>query len=83
MAQRDWTWAPLSNDQLGLLDRAEKTLGVDFLLAYQADEQPGLEATGQTPGGLRPAALSESQLDCLRGLEQQLSATVVAYRNQA
>jgi hypothetical protein len=38
-------------------------------------DEPGLGASG-----LQPARLNDSQLECLQGLEKQLDAVVVAYR---
>ena len=77
-----WTWAELNRQQLNAISNAEQTLGADYLLAFQprqtSDSPPG-EVIGDD---VQPADLSESQIDCLRGLEQQIQATVVAYKQR-
>ncbi len=80
MSNTGWTWSNLSNEQLGLLAEAERTLGADCLLAYQASDQA---ASGHrsAPERVQVAALNASQLDCLQGLEQRLQSVVVAYRH--
>ena len=76
MATTEWGWADLNGDQLSKVALAEQTLGADYLLVYQ----PGPQAGGAAqPQGLQPAPLTESQLECLHGLETQLQAIVVAY----
>jgi hypothetical protein len=78
MTTNGWTWANLSDDQLQLVAEAEQSLGADYLLVYK----PGEQSTGVTRSAgqsLKAAPLTESQLECLHGLEQQLNAVVVAY----
>jgi hypothetical protein len=81
MAEQGYFWARLNDDQLGRLDEAERTLGagVDVLLAYQPVKAK-LDDPGLADSGLQPAKLSDSQLECLQGLEHQLGALVIAYR---
>ncbi len=77
MNTKEWTWAPLTDKQIKQVAEAEQTLGADYLVAYQAGEQ----STSRLPlSHIQVAALSESQLECLQGLEKQLQAVVVAYR---
>ncbi len=77
MSNTGWTWAPLTSEQIKLVTEAEQTLGADYLLVYQAGEQ----ATSRlTLSHAQVAALSESQLECLQGLEMKLQAVVIAYR---
>lgn len=76
----EWSWAALNREQLGLLHEAENTLGADILLAYQQESQPQAQAPAIAQMGLQVAALNESQLECLQGLEQMVNAVVIAYR---
>jgi len=76
MTTTGWRWADLSEDQLQRVATAEQTLGADFLLAYQPDPQA---ASAAPPQGLQLAPLTESQLECLHGLETQIHAVLVAY----
>ncbi len=67
MARSIYTLAELTPEQERLLKEAEKTLGDCILLAY-SDRQVGL------------ADLSESQMECLRGLEEKTGLTILAVR---
>lgn len=78
MPATTWTWANLTDDQMAKVATAEQTLGADFLLVYQ----PADTGATATAPELLPAALTESQLECLAGLETQLQAVVVAYSNE-
>lgn len=80
MTNSEWSWAALNRAQLGLLREAEGTLGADVLLAYQQESQPHAQAPAIAQMGLQVAALNESQLECLQGLEQMVNAVVIAYR---
>lgn len=80
MATSEWSWAALDREQLGILREAESTLGADILLAYQPESQPHAQAPTINQMGLQVAALNESQLECLQGLEQMVNAVVIAYR---
>jgi hypothetical protein len=80
MTDHAWKWAQLSDDQLRLLKEAERSLGAGILLAFQKE---GEASGGRAVPGLAAAALSESQMECLRGTEDQLGAVVVAYRQTA
>jgi hypothetical protein len=77
MSEQPWHWARLDPGRLALLREAERTLGSDVVLVYG---DGGPEVDPATTQGLRPAALDDSQLECLRGLESQLGAVAVAYR---
>lgn len=78
MTDNKWQWANLSEDQLRLLREAEQSLGADVLLAFQgASEAPNGE---RSLSGLQAATLNDSQMECLRGTEDRLSAVVVAYK---
>ncbi len=76
-----WNWATLNDPQQTALLEAERTLGVEYLLAFRPEE--GSAAQGALARaitrGLPLAALDESQLECLQGLERQLDTVVVAY----
>ena len=78
MPANAWNWAELTDDQMAKVATAEQTLGADYLLVYQP---AGAGGTATAPA-LRPAPLTESQLECLAGLETQLQAVVVAYSNE-
>lgn len=81
MTNPTWTWADLSPDQQRLLSEAEQSLGADYLLAFA----PGGAAPAderRPVSGITTAALSESELECLNGLENQLGSVVVAYRKR-
>ena len=79
-----WNWATLNDTQQTALLEAERTLGVEYLLAFRAEE--GSAAQGALARaitrGLPLAALDESQLECLRVLERQLETVVIAYGKQ-
>jgi hypothetical protein len=78
MPDHGWTWARLSEEQVQVLGHAERTLGADYLLAY---ENPGERPEGEAASAHFPAApLDDGQLECLRGLEQQLGVVVVGYQ---
>jgi hypothetical protein len=76
MSTQTWKWANLNNEQMNLLSEAEKTLGADYLLVYQPGEARDMDAQSSQ---LSVAQLNDSQLECLRGLENRLDAVVVAY----
>jgi hypothetical protein len=82
MANPTWNWAELNAEQQRLLAEAERALDADFLLAFK----PAVSAAAQPVApiaGLTAAPLSDSQLECLNGLEAQLQSVVVAYRRSA
>jgi hypothetical protein len=66
MEDKIWMLANLTDDQLKLVREAEQTLGSINVLVFR-------------PAGLKVAGLSESQIECLQGLEKKLGMTVVAY----
>ncbi len=78
-----WTWAALTGEQLQLVQHAEQTLGdhVNYLLVFRAPEagSDGYSVTPTPPRLAQLSALSDSQLECLQGLERQLHAVVIAY----
>jgi hypothetical protein len=80
MASGEWNWARLNREQIRLLMEAEQTLGADILLAYRERDPAAGQEERFDGSGVRPAALDESQLECLQGLEQQLGAVIVAYQ---
>jgi hypothetical protein len=65
MERAVWTLAHLTPDQDRTLKDAEAKLGAGALLAYQRSE-------------LVPTPLTESQVECLHGLEQQLGLVIIA-----
>lgn len=74
-----WTFPDLQDDQLELVREAERTLSADVVLAF-APVPDGPLHDGDDPPGVRPASLSDSELECLQGLESMLNAVLVAYR---
>jgi hypothetical protein len=75
-----WTWANLNQEQLGMLEEAEQTLGTDILIAYQDTSRVNTGAAWLSRSGLQVASLNDSQLECLQGLEKQVQAVVIAYQ---
>ncbi len=67
MPEKVWTLAHLTPEQERLLKEAEATLGNNVLLAF-------------TPNQVQASDLNESQLECLKGLEDKLGVTVLAVR---
>lgn len=67
MAGKVYTLGRLTAEQERLLKEAEATLGGGILLAFQE-------------GKVEPAQLSESQMECLKGLEEKLGMAVLAVR---
>ncbi len=65
MPEAIWTLASLTPEQERLLKEAEATLGGGILLAYRS-------------GTVEVSQLTESQLECLQGLEQKLGLTILA-----
>lgn len=80
MATQTWQWAELTPEQKMLLDEAERTLGADYLLAYESSEPSDVNRPESLSTDLPVARLNDSQLECLRGLESRLEAVVVAYQ---
>jgi len=70
-----------------MLNEAERTLGheTDILLAYQPQQasvskpQPDL-GNHFRQREMQVAALSDSQMECLQGLENKLQAVIIAYK---
>jgi hypothetical protein len=81
MNHTDWNWAKLNTNQLEQLKEGEETLKVDYLLAYQEDEKADAQLIEAFRTGLQTAELDDSQLECLQGLESNLGAVVIAYKN--
>jgi hypothetical protein len=63
-----------------MLHEGEQTLGADIMLAYQQDQPATVQAGEFSQSGLQVASLNESQLECLQGLEKNMQAVVIAYR---
>jgi len=71
-----WKLAQLDEKQLKFVHEAEASLHMDYLLAFapaDADAAPGV------PAELRPAKLSDSEIECLQGMEKNLGIVAVAY----
>jgi len=81
MADNGWTWAHLNKIQLDKIAEAERTLGADYVLAYRPEA--GARSGDVAAFGLKPAPLSESQSECLHGLEAEVGAVLVAYSGRA
>lgn len=71
-----WQLAKLDDEQLAVVRQAEQSLQLDYLLVYRDSDS---DAAVAPPAGLRPARLSDSEMECLRGMEHNLGAVAVAY----
>jgi hypothetical protein len=76
MNDSGWNWARLDRQGIALVQETEATLGADIVLAYA---QGAPLADPSTRAGLAPASLTESELECLQGIEQRLGIVAVAY----
>jgi hypothetical protein len=76
MNENGWNWARLNREGIALVRETEESLGADIVLAY-AEGAPLADPSTRT--GLEPAALTESELECLQGIEQKLGIVAVAY----
>jgi hypothetical protein len=74
-----WAFADLEPPHVDLVREAERTLGADYVVAFQRRTDTDAEPPTPPPQ-LAPAPLDESRLDCLRGLEDKLNVVLVAYR---
>lgn len=76
MNDNAWHWARLDRKGIALVQEAEATLGADIVLAYG----PGGPVADPTLlRELAPVQLTESQLECLQGVESKLGIVAVAY----
>lgn len=76
-----WTWAHLDQDTLDRVAEAERLLNAGYLMVFE----PAAELTTDVEDHLatvQPTPLTESQLECVQGLEQQLNAVVVVYTDK-
>ncbi len=80
MATNDWKWAELNREQLDQLQEGERTLGADILLAYQHSGTGQVQPGKLTQARLTIAPMTQSQLECLQGLENNIQAVVIAYQ---
>ena len=79
MADKDWAFARLEGEDLDLVEAAERTLSADVVMIYrQGDTQP-VDSRVLEADDLEPAALDESELECLQGMEERMGAVAVAY----
>ena len=76
MISEGWTWADLDERQLALVREAEETLGSEVVIAYRQAEPARV---GRGGVAMSPAALDESQLECLQGIESRIGCVAVAY----
>jgi len=76
MTDNGWNWARLDRQGIALVEETEATLGADIVLAYG---QGGPAADASILKGFESAALTESELECLKGVEQKLGIVAVAY----
>lgn len=81
MGNNSWTWAELSSEQLALVREAEQTLGADYLVVLQEAGEAADGVDEPAVDDIQIASLTESQLECLQGLEQQLGAMILAYQS--
>jgi hypothetical protein len=76
MNESAWYWARLDRQGIALVKETEASLGADVVLAYG---QGGPAADASILAGFEPAALTESELECLKGVEEKLGIVAVAY----
>ena len=67
-----WHWARLDRKGIALVQETESALGADFVLAYG----PGGPVADAS---ILAVALTESELECLQGVESKLGIVAVAY----
>jgi len=79
MPKAIWTLASLTDSQQEVLTETEQALGEHYLLAYEPPESPADSESVPPVPGLRPADLSDSEVERVVGLESLLDAVVVAY----
>ena len=76
MSDQTWTWADLDARELALIAETERTLDADYVVVYRpAEDEFDLPAELHLPA----KTLDESQLECLRGVEQLVGGVAVAY----
>jgi hypothetical protein len=71
-----WHWARLDRTGIALVQETESALGADFVLAYGPG---GPVADASVLAGRAPVVRTESQRECLRGVESKLGIVAVAY----
>ncbi|MCS3903807.1 hypothetical protein J2T55_001839 [Methylohalomonas lacus] len=76
-----WKLAELDNEQLAIVHEAEQSLHLDYLLLYR--ESDAHAAAFRPPPELRFARLSDSEMECLQGMEKNLGAVAIAYERAA
>ena len=75
-----WRLAELDDKQLAIVNEAEASMHMDYLLVYaEAQNEPAFDF-GEP---LRPAQLSDSEVECLQGMEKNLGVVAVAYERAA
>jgi hypothetical protein len=74
--ERTWTWADLDDRAVALIEETERTLEAGYVVVYRETED---ESDLPAELHLHAKALDESQLDCLRGVEQLVGGVAVAY----
>jgi hypothetical protein len=81
MDTTEWTWANLSSEQLQLVMETEQALGTNYsyILVYRPVQRRNSRAVEARVRKLQAAALTDSQIECLHGLEARLQAVAVAY----
>ena len=71
-----WKLAELDDNQLKAVHEAEDSLHMDFMLAFAED---GADQPPAYAADLRPAKLSDSEIECLQGMEKNMGIVAVAY----
>lgn len=82
MTNQEWTWARLNREQIGLI-RPKPPWAPIFYWPTERIEPTASPRPGNRADGLHVAALNESQLECLQGLEAMMQAVVIAYQQGA
>ena len=74
--EHTWTWADLDDRAVALIEETERTLEADYVVVYRETED---EFDLPAELHLHAKSLDESQLECLRGVEQLVGGVAVAY----
>ena len=76
MIETGWSFAPLDEQELALVEVAEHTLGTAIVIVFEPGDP---RRSNVALPEMKPASLDASQIEWLQGLEARIGATAVAY----